>query len=82
MDDLETLKEKKAQKLLSEFLKRAAWIPDWDRAREESRLSGRPILGYFTLSHFTCLACLRNFAYWSTILATIVANASYVANMP
>lgn len=53
MDDVETLKAKKAGKLDSEFLKRAAWIPDWDRAREESRRSGKPILGYFTLSHFT-----------------------------
>lgn len=53
MDDAEALREKKAGKLASEFLKRAPWVADWDRAREESRRTGRPILGYFTISHFT-----------------------------
>ena len=56
MDDLAL---KRDRKLEAEFLKLAPWTTGWDRAREESRRTGRPILAYFTLSHFTCLACAQ-----------------------
>ena len=58
-DDLETLTRKKQAKLSSAFLTKAAWLTDYDKAREESLRRGVPILAYFTLSHFVCLNCAQ-----------------------
>ena len=52
-DDPGTLARKRDHKLQAEFLKRAPWIPDYDRAREEARRTGKPLFAYCTLSHFT-----------------------------
>jgi hypothetical protein len=46
----QSLEEKRDKKLASEFLKKAAWFTDYDKAREESKKSGKPIFGYFTRS--------------------------------
>ena len=46
----QSLEEKRDKKLASEFLKKAAWITDYDKAREESKKTGKPIFGYFTRS--------------------------------
>lgn len=47
----QSLEEKRDQKLKSPFLSKAAWITDYDRAREESRKTGKPIFAYFTRSY-------------------------------
>ena len=47
----QSLEEKKTKKLASEFLKKAAWITDFDKAREEAKKSGKPMFGYFTRSY-------------------------------
>jgi hypothetical protein len=47
----QSLEEKRDQKLKSPFLSRAAWITDYDRAREESRKTGKVIFAYFTRSY-------------------------------
>jgi hypothetical protein len=36
-------------KLKSPFLAAAPWTTDYDKAREESRRSGKPIFAYFTV---------------------------------
>lgn len=46
----QSLEEKRDKKLASEFLKKAAWFTDYDKAREESKKSGKAIFGYFTRS--------------------------------
>ena len=43
--------EKRDKKLKSEFLSKAAWLTDFEKAREESKKSGKPIFGYFTRSY-------------------------------
>lgn len=53
----EGLEEKKAEKLKSEFLKKADWILDYDKAREESKKSGKPIFALFSRSYAPCPAC-------------------------
>lgn len=47
----QSLEEKRDQKLKSPFLSKAAWITDYDRAREESRKTGKAIFAYFTRSY-------------------------------
>ena len=47
----QSLEEKRDKKLASEFLKKAAWITDYDKAREEAKKSSKPIFGYFTRSY-------------------------------
>jgi hypothetical protein len=47
----QSLEEKRDQKLKSPFLSKAAWITDYDKAREESRKTGRVIFAYFTRSY-------------------------------
>jgi hypothetical protein len=42
---------KRDKKLESEFLKKADWITDYDKARAESKKAGKPIFGYFTRSY-------------------------------
>jgi hypothetical protein len=46
----QSLEEKRDKKLASEFLKKAAWFIDYDKAREEAKKTGKPIFGYFTRS--------------------------------
>ncbi len=46
--DFEALRDKK---LKEPFLTKAAWITDYDKAREESKKSGKPIFAYFTRSY-------------------------------
>jgi len=47
----QSLEEKRDKKLASEFLKKAAWTTDFDKALEESKKSGKPIFGYFSRSY-------------------------------
>jgi len=47
----QSLEEKRDKKLASEFLKKSAWITDYDKAREEAKKSGKPMFGYFTRSY-------------------------------
>jgi len=47
----QSLEEKRDKKLASEFLKKAAWTTDYDKALEESKKSGKPVFGYFSRSY-------------------------------
>ena len=47
----QSLEEKKEKKLASPFLKKAAWLTDYDKALEESKKTGQPIFGYFSRSY-------------------------------
>ena len=47
----QSLQEKKDKKLASEFLKKAAWTTDYDKAREDAKKGNKPIFGYFTRSY-------------------------------
>lgn len=47
----QSLEEKRDKKLASEFLKKAAWTTDYDKALEESKKTGKPIFGYFSRSY-------------------------------
>lgn len=46
--DFEALRDKK---LKEPFLSKAGWITDYDKAREESKKTGKPIFAYFTRSY-------------------------------
>lgn len=46
----DSLESRRDSKLASEFLKKAPWMTDYDKAREESRKSNKPILAYFSRS--------------------------------
>jgi hypothetical protein len=43
--------ERRDKKLESEFLKKAAWITDYAKAKEASKKEGKPIFAYFTRSY-------------------------------
>jgi hypothetical protein len=45
------------EKLKSPFLSKAPWATDYDKAREASASSGKPILAYFTRSFAPCVPC-------------------------
>jgi hypothetical protein len=49
--EAQSLEEKLAKKLESEFLKRVPWITDYTKALAESKKTGKPIFGYFTRSY-------------------------------
>ncbi len=49
--DQETLKKSLEHKLAAEFLKKASWILDFDKAKEEAKKSGKRIFAYFTRSY-------------------------------
>jgi hypothetical protein len=49
--DQAVLKEKLDKKLAEAWLTKAAWNTDFDKAKEESKKSGKPILAYFTRSY-------------------------------
>jgi hypothetical protein len=53
----EGLEEKKAEKLKSEFLKKADWILDYDQAREQAKKTGKVIFALFSRSYAPCPAC-------------------------
>ncbi len=38
-------------KLKQPFLAKAAWLTDYDKAREEAKKTGKPIFTYFTRSY-------------------------------
>ena len=46
-----TLVQKRDEKLQAEWLKKAAWITDYDKALAEAKASGKPIFAYFTRSY-------------------------------
>lgn len=41
------------EKLKKPFLTKASWFTDYDKARAESKQSGKPIFAYFTRSYST-----------------------------
>ncbi len=45
------LKKRYDEKIGREWLKKADWILDFDRARAQARQSDRPIFAYFTRSY-------------------------------
>ncbi len=47
----EQLKANLEAKLKAPFLTKAAWLTDYDAAREEAKKSGKPIFAYFTRSY-------------------------------
>lgn len=47
----DTLEQKRDKKLQLPFLKKAAWLTDYDKALEESKKKGKPIFAYFTRSY-------------------------------
>ncbi len=47
------LEDKRDALLKEEFLKKADWITDYDKAREEAKKSGKAIFAYFTRSYAT-----------------------------
>jgi len=50
-DTQEELIKKRDAKMSLEFLKKADWITDYDKAREEAKKSGKKIFAYFTRSY-------------------------------
>jgi hypothetical protein len=53
----QSLEEKKAEKLKSEFLKKADWNLDFDKAKELSKTSGKLMFTLFSRSYSPCPAC-------------------------
>lgn len=47
----EELAKRRDQKLAEPWLKKAAWITDYDKAREQAKKSGKVIFAYFTRSY-------------------------------
>lgn len=47
----QSMEERKQQKLGEPWLKNADWILDFDKARKESELTGKPIFAYFARSY-------------------------------
>ena len=47
----EELEARRDKKLAAEFLKKAPWFTDYEKALEESKKTGKPIFGYFTRSY-------------------------------
>jgi hypothetical protein len=45
------LKTQRAEKMAKEVFKKADWTFDYDKARAESKKSGKPIFAYFTRSY-------------------------------
>ena len=46
-----SMEEKRDAKLAEAWLKKAAWITDYDKALQEAKASGKPIFAYFTRSY-------------------------------
>jgi hypothetical protein len=49
----DSLEKKRDDLLKEEWLKKADWITDYDKAREESKKTGKAIFAYFTRSFAT-----------------------------
>ena len=47
----ETMEEKRDRKLKLPFLKKAAWLTDYDEALAEGKKSGKLLFAYFTRSY-------------------------------
>jgi hypothetical protein len=47
----ESMEQKRDKKLASAFLKKAAWITDYDQALAASKKDAKPIFAYFTRSY-------------------------------
>lgn len=47
----ETLEQKRDAKLASPYFTKAAWIADYDQAREAAKTSGKLIFAYFNRSY-------------------------------
>ena len=47
----DSVEEKLQKKLKEPFLAKAAWILEFDKAKSESKKSGKPIFAYFTRSY-------------------------------
>lgn len=47
----EDFKKLYEEKLKEPFFKKAAWITDYDKAREEAKKTGKPIFAYFSRSY-------------------------------
>ena len=47
----DSLEQKRDAKLAEEWMKKAAWITDYDKALAESKASGKLIFAYFTRSY-------------------------------
>ncbi len=47
----QALVDKHKKKLASEFLKKAAWFTDYDKARAAAKKSDKLMFGYFTRSY-------------------------------
>jgi hypothetical protein len=45
------LEDKRDEKLKKPFIEQGHWITDYDKAREEAKKTGKPILVYFTRSY-------------------------------
>ena len=45
------LKKKKEEALKEPFLKKAAWLTDYDKALAEAKKTGKPVFAYFTRSY-------------------------------
>lgn len=46
----QSLEEKYAKKLASPFIKKAAWVLDFDEAKKKAKESGKVLFAYFTRS--------------------------------
>ena len=47
----QSMEERRDKKLSEPWVTKAAWLTDYDKARAESKKSGKPIFGYFTRSY-------------------------------
>ncbi len=47
----QSLEEKRDKKLKEPFLAKGGWFTDFDKAKEESKKSGKAIFAYFTRSY-------------------------------
>ena len=52
-----TLEQKRDEKFQEAWFKAGPWITDYDKARAESKASGKPIFAYFTRSYAACGFC-------------------------
>jgi hypothetical protein len=49
--DQDQMKKNLEEKLAKPFMKFAPWITDFDKAKAESKKTGKPIFAYFTRSY-------------------------------
>ena len=56
-DDQKELAQLRQKKLQAEFLTKAPWLLDFDKAQAAAKQDGKPIFGYFTRSYAPCPFC-------------------------